>query len=151
MPKVKTILYAEDDLVVMTVYRMRLQKAGFHVIAAHDGLDAIKKLSTFVPDLVLLDLMLPRFNGEEVLQYIHTKPCLAKVPVIILSTNSVRDLAQESLLEHTRKRLLKSKCNSVMLLEAIQEVLGGATAEKNGRPAGESEDPYSGNLQPVVV
>jgi CheY-like chemotaxis protein len=151
MPKVKTILYAEDDTVVLTVYRMRLQKAGFHVISAYDGLDAIKKLSTFVPDLVLLDLMLPRFNGEEVLQFIHTNPSLAKVPVIILSTNSVRDVAQESLLEHASKRLIKSKCNSAMLLEAIQEVLDGTTVEKNERPAFEKEESFSGGLQPVAA
>ena len=146
MPKVKTILYAEDDTVVLTVYRMRLQKAGFHVISAYDGLDAIKKLSTLVPDLLL-----PRFNGEEVLQFIHTNPSLAKVPVIILSTNSVRDVAQESLLEHASKRLIKSKCNSAMLLEAIQEVLDGTTVEKNERPAFEKEESFSGGLQPVAA
>jgi CheY-like chemotaxis protein len=151
MPKVKTILYAEDDMVVLTVYRMRLQRAGFHVITAHDGLDAIKKLSTFVPDLLLLDLMMPRFHGEEVLQFIQTNPSLAKVPVIILSTNSVRDIAQESLLERAGKRLIKCKCNSSMLLEAVEEVLKNATMEPNGRPAFETEEYFSGSLQPVAA
>jgi len=127
MAGVKTILYAEDDMVVLTVHRMRLQKAGFHVIAAHDGLEAIKKLSTFVPDLVLLDLMLPRFSGEEVLKFIHSNPNLAAVPVIILSTNSVRDAAQEPLLERAHKRLIKGNCNSAVLLEAINEVLNNTT------------------------
>ena len=151
MDKAKTILYAEDDMVVLTVYRMRLQKAGFHVISAYDGLDAIKKLSAFVPDLVLLDLMLPRFNGEEVLQFIHSNPSLAKVPVIVLSTNSVRDMAQESLLERASKRLIKSKCNSAMLLEAIREVLAGATVDKNDRPAFETEETLPGSLRTVPV
>lgn len=123
MDGVKTILYAEDDMVVLTVHRMRLQKAGYHVIAAHDGLDAIKKLSTFVPDLVLLDLVLPRFSGEEVLQFIHANPNLAGVPVIILSTNSVRDAAMEPLLERANRRLIKGNCNSAVLVETINEVL----------------------------
>jgi CheY-like chemotaxis protein len=130
MAAVKTILYAEDDMVVLTVHRMRLQKAGFHVIAAHDGLDAIKKLSTFVPDLVLLDLVLPRFSGEEVLQFIHANPNLAAVPVIILSTNSVRDAALEPLLDRASRRLIKGNCNSAVLLEAINEVLNGVSAGK---------------------
>jgi CheY-like chemotaxis protein len=134
MAGVKTILYAEDDMVVLTVHRMRLQKAGFHVIAAHDGLDAIKKLSTFVPDLVLLDLVLPRFSGEEVLQFIHANPNLAAVPVIILSTNSVRDAAKEPLLERANRRLIKGNCNSAMLLQTIQEVLNTAAAEKSQTP-----------------
>jgi len=151
MPPVKTILYAEDDPVVLTAYRMRLQKAGFQVIAAHDGLDAIKKLSTLVPDLVLLDLMLPKFNGEEVLQYIRKNPSLAAVPVIILSTNSIRDIAQEPLLENASKRLIKGNCNPAMLLEAIQEIMNDATVEKSERPAFEKEEVFSGSLQPMAA
>jgi DNA-binding response OmpR family regulator len=131
MAGVKTILYAEDDMVVLTVHRMRLQKAGFHVIAAHDGLDAIKKLSTFVPDLVLLDLVLPRFSGEEVLQFIHSNPNLVAVPVIILSTNSVRDAAMEPLLERASRRLIKSNCNSAVLLKTIHEILNSAPASNS--------------------
>jgi len=151
MAKVKTILYAEDDPVVLTAYRMRLQRAGYHVIAACDGLDAIKKLSTFVPDLILLDLMMPKFNGDEVLQFIHTNAGLAKIPIIILSTNSVRDIANETLLEYASKRLIKSKCTTAMLLDAVQEVLGDAKAEKLGRPAFQEEEIFSGSLQPVAA
>lgn len=151
MSKVRTILYAEDDMVVLTVHRMRLQKAGFHVIAAHDGLDAIKKLSTFVPDLVLLDLMLPRFYGEEVLQFIQANPSLAKVPVIILSTNSVRDITQESLLGRASRRLIKSNCNSAMLLEVIQEVLDGATVEKKSRSDFETKESVLDSLHTVAA
>lgn len=151
IPKVKTILYAEDDVVVLTVHRMRLQKAGFHVIAAHDGLEAIKKLSMFVPDVVLLDLALPRFNGEEVLQFIHKNPALAKIPIIILSTNSVRDAAQEPMLERASKRLIKSQCNSATLLAAIHEVLGKATVEKPRSPAFETEKLFSDDLAPAAA
>ena len=135
-PQLKTILYAEDDMVVLTVHRMRLQKAGFHVIAAHDGLEAIKKLSTFVPDLVLLDLMLPRFNGEEVLQFMQSKPRPHRRP----GDHPVHQLHPgcdaEPLLERASKRLIKGNCNSAMLLEAIHEILGTAPAEiKSQRPA----------------
>jgi len=151
MPKVKTILYVEDDMVVLTVYRLRLQQAGYHVITAHDGLEAIKKLSTIVPDLVLLDLMLPRFNGEEVLKFIHANASLVKVPVIILSTNTVRDIAQESLLERASKRLLKSNCNSAMLLEAVEEVLKNAATEPNDRPAFATEESSSDSLLPAAI
>ncbi len=145
-PKVKTILYVEDDPVVLTAHRMRLQRAGYHIIPAHDGLEALKKLSTIVPDLVLLDLMLPKFNGEEVLQFLRTNPKLAAVPVIILSTNSVRDLAREDLLEHASKRLIKSQCDSTLLLESIQQVLGDAPAETSERPAFAAEEIFAGGF-----
>ena len=61
--KTKTIVFVEDNPVVLAVYRMRLQQQGFQVEAAHDGLEAMKILAQFVPDLVVLDLMLPKFNG----------------------------------------------------------------------------------------
>lgn len=151
MIKGKTILYAEDDLVVLTVYRKRLEAAGFHVVAARDGLEAIKSLSIFVPDLVLLDLLMPKFNGEEVLQFIRNNPRFAKVPVIILSTNSIRDLAQEHVLEKADKRLIKSRCTSESLLEAIQYLLAGIDAEKAEPPDGETEDSFSSFFQTATA
>jgi len=129
MNEVRTILYVEDDPIVRAAYQRRLQQAGFHVITAHDGLDAMKRLAVFVPDLVLLDLMLPRFTGEEVLLFIRTNPTLFKVPVIVLSTNSVVDMAQEHLLEGTQKRLIKNHCTPATLLAAVQEVFNIAPAE----------------------
>jgi CheY-like chemotaxis protein len=151
MAKVRTILYAEDDLVVLTVYKKRLEQAGFHVIPARDGLEAVKKLSTFVPDLVLLDLSMPKLNGEDVLQFIRDNFHLAKVPVIILSTNSIRNLAQEHILENANKRLIKSRCSSETLLEAIQYLLAGTDAEKDGQPGGEFEDTFSPGFQTAAA
>jgi chemosensory pili system protein ChpA (sensor histidine kinase/response regulator) len=143
MTKVRTILYAEDDLVVLTVYKKRLEAAGFHVIPARDGLEAIKNLSIFVPDLVLLDLLMPKFNGEEVLQFIRNNPRFAKVPVIILSTNSIRDVAQEPMLEQADQRLIKSKCTAETLVESIQYLLAGANVEKSEERISEIEDSFS--------
>jgi CheY-like chemotaxis protein len=134
---------------VLTVYRKRLEKAGFHVIPARDGLEAIKSLSIFVPELILLDLMMPKFNGEEVLQFIRNHPHLAKVPVIILATNSIRDLAQEHILEKADRRLIKSRCTSESLLEAIQYLLAGVTT--NEPLDDESEDSFAPQLSPVTA
>lgn len=123
MKKPRTRLCVEDDAVVLVAYQNRLQPAGYHVIPARDGLEAIKRLSTIVPDLVLLDLMLPRFSGEEVLQFIRTHDSLAAVPVIVLSTNSILDSDQEYLLESAHQRILKSLCTPATLLETIQKAL----------------------------
>jgi len=123
MKNVRTILYVEDDAVVLAAYQNYLQKAGYAVITARDGLEAIKQLSTQAPDLVLLDLALPKFNGEEVLQYIRNQKVLAAIPVIVLSTNSILDAEQEHLLEGASKRIIKSHCTPAVLLAAIQEAL----------------------------
>jgi len=136
MDKIKTILYAEDDCIVLKAYQNRLQQAGYHVIPARDGLEAMRRLAIFAPDLILLDLIMPKFNGEEVLLFIRNNPALAKVPVIVLSTNSVLDVAQEHLLESSQKRLIKSQCTPATLLAAIEAVLADAPVETTG-PASE--------------
>lgn len=131
MTKFKTILYAEDDLVVLTAYRKRLQQAGFRVVSAQDGLEAMKILSSSVPDLVVLDLMLPKFNGEEVLKFIRGDDRLKKLPIIILSTNSIIEAEHEPMLEGVSKRLIKDNCTSAMLLKAICEALADTSTEND--------------------
>jgi CheY-like chemotaxis protein len=126
MQRSRTILYAEDDPVVRTAHQTHLRQSGFHVIPARDGLEAIKRLSVLIPDLVLLDLMLPKFTGEEVLQYMGASSALEKVPVIILATNSVGNVAQEEWLERASQRLLKSQCTGGILLAAIRDALAAA-------------------------
>jgi two-component system sensor histidine kinase and response regulator WspE len=138
--KTKTIIFVEDNPVVLAVYRMRLQQQGFHVVPAHDGLEAIKILSQFVPDLVVLDLMLPKFNGVEVLKLISADPRYQTVPVIILSTNSIIDAAEEYILERASKRLLKSSCTPAIMLQTVREVLGDPSVQNGASPANPADD-----------
>ena len=157
--KTKTIIFVEDNPVVLAVYRMRLQQQGFHVVPAHDGLEAIKILSQFVPDLVVLDLMLPKFNGVEVLKLISADPRYQTVPVIILSTNSIIDAAEGYILERASKRLLKSSCTPVIMLQAVRELLGDPSvpnSASSANPADGSQPTESktGNVltdKPIVV
>jgi len=123
MTKAKTILYVEDDPVVLMAYRQRLEKEGFLVESAKDGLEAMKVLLRLVPDLVLLDLMLPRFDGGEVLKLMQANPRLKAVPVIILSTNSILDAEEEYILESANRRFIKDRCTIPMVLEAIRELV----------------------------
>lgn len=142
----KTILYVEDDAVVRMAYQSRLQKQGFIVEPAMDGLAAMRSLSARVPDLVLLDLMLPRMNGEEVLKFIRSQSKLRTVPVIILSTNSIIDVKQEYLLEQANKRLIKQNCTFATMLEAIFEVLPSAIPSHYFAPANATARPTSAFL-----
>jgi CheY-like chemotaxis protein len=142
MAKVKTILYCEDDIVVLTLYRKQLQQAGYHVIPAQDGLESMKNLSMFVPDLVVLDLLMPKFNGEEVLQFVCNNPRLAKVPLIILSSSSVVDSAYEQFLQRADRRLLKYHCTPAILLESIRELLAGQLEEMPDHRANPFDNPF---------
>jgi CheY-like chemotaxis protein len=151
MAKVKTILYCEDDLVVLTLYRKHLQQAGYHVIPAQDGLEAMKNLSMFVPDLVVLDLMMPKFSGEEVLKFICNNPRLAKVPLFILSSNTVEEVEHEYLFERANKRLLKYNCTPTILLDMIKELFAGQVEEAPARPASPFDDPFSSVIRSAAA
>jgi CheY-like chemotaxis protein len=123
--KAKTVVFVEDNPVVLMAYRNRLQAGGFHITPAQDGLAAMKILSRTVPDLVILDLLLPKFNGVDVLKYIQSNARLKAVPIIILSTNSIIDAAEEYVLERADKRLIKSSCTPAIMLQTIRELLSG--------------------------
>ena len=129
MAKVKTILYCEDDLVVLTLYRKHLQQAGYHVIPAQDGLEAMKNLSMFVPDLVVLDLMMPKFSGEEVLKFICSETRLHEVPLVILSTNPEVEDGYRQISGRADKYLVKYHCTPEKLLGAIQDIFNGPAQE----------------------
>ena len=85
------ILMIEDDRFLRKIYRDKLTREGFEFVEATNGIEGINKVVSDLPDLVLLDLMLPRKNGFEVLIDMKRNKNTKNVPVIILS-----NLGQES-------------------------------------------------------
>ncbi|MBI2592950.1 MAG: response regulator [Candidatus Colwellbacteria bacterium] len=81
----KTVLVVEDDVFLSQLLRNRLTKEGINVIGAKDGEEALKVLKSERPDLLLLDLILPKKSGFEVLEAIQSDPLLEKAPTIIIS------------------------------------------------------------------
>jgi two-component system alkaline phosphatase synthesis response regulator PhoP len=114
-PKTK-ILLAEDDKFLSQVYKRGLEQAGFEVILALDGIEALKKIVPEKPDLVLLDVLLPVKNGFEVLEEIKKDKNLEHIPVIILS-----NLAQESDIQ--KGKVLGAKDYWVKANTSMKEVI----------------------------
>jgi chemosensory pili system protein ChpA (sensor histidine kinase/response regulator) len=121
----KTIFFIEDDPVVVKVYGSKFEREGYRVAVAVDGLDAMKNLLRVKPDLVILDLMMPKLNGVDVLKYIRSTPELKATPVIILSNAHMTALAQEAAAIGAEKALLKSSCTPNRLLDIITGLLSG--------------------------
>lgn len=85
-PKPKLILVVEDDFYIRDLYRVALEHSGFRVITTADGEQAMEVLATVRPDLVLLDLMLPRSSGFDVLHFIRAAEHLPEhLPVVIVT------------------------------------------------------------------
>jgi DNA-binding response OmpR family regulator len=128
----RTILFVETDTTVLATYGKMLQREGFRVESAQDGLDALKGLSQLRPDLVVLELLLPTFDGAEVLKFIRADPRLKSVPVIIFTDSSATELMQDPVLANGTKYMAKSDCTPPVMLQTIQDMLvatpGGITS-----------------------
>ena len=81
----KIILLVDDDTTLREMYNERLKIEGFEIVQATDGAEALQKMSEIKPDIILLDVMMPKFNGFEVLQQLKENPESKDIPVIILT------------------------------------------------------------------
>jgi len=88
MTKKKRILLVDDEPAVLMVARKRLEIAGFEVVVASDGQDGIEKARTQAPDLIILDLMLPKLNGYEVCTMLKQDLQSKQIPIIIFSAKT---------------------------------------------------------------
>ncbi len=81
----KTILLVEDDILVSQMYSKRLKKEGLKVVLASDGIEGLEKLKSEKIDLVLLDIMMPKMNGHEMLKRIREDPSIKDTRVVVLT------------------------------------------------------------------
>lgn len=84
----KKILLVEDDVTLAQVYRSRLELEGFETKEVNNGEDALSAIQDFHPDLVLLDAMMPKISGFDVLDIIRNTPTTANTRVIMLTALS---------------------------------------------------------------
>ena len=79
------ILLVEDDAILVEMYQAKFELEGHDVRIATNGEDCLKLLETFEPELILLDILMPKLNGFHVLKEIKKQPNLRQIPVILLT------------------------------------------------------------------
>ncbi len=82
------LLLVEDDQVIAEMYRYRLELDGHEVTVASDGEAGLREARSLTPDLILLDIQLPRLNGFQVLEALQASPETTRIPVIVLSNSA---------------------------------------------------------------
>ncbi len=120
----KKILLVEDDTALATVYRSRLELEGFDVEEVHNGEDALSTTINYQPDLILLDAMMPKISGFDVLDILRNTPATANVRVIMLTALSQpkdKDRAQSLGVD---EYLVKSQVVITDVVERIRHHLG---------------------------
>ncbi len=108
------ILLVEDSKPIRRANESALHKAGYEVICAEDGESALRLAQEQKPDLILLDMILPKMSGPEVLQHLKSNPGTAVIPVVVVS----------SLSEKNREKLMEAGAEEYLEKSAIMPTQG---------------------------
>jgi len=135
-PPPKTILLVDDNEIILTVYSGALERRGYNVVTSGDGLDALRKVVAIKPDLVVLDLLMPKMDGTYVLSFIRSHPELKSTLVVVLSDATFADAAKSALAQKPDAVFLKSQCTAVLLAAKIKELLAKVPASA-AKPEGQ--------------
>jgi len=141
-PADKTILVVDDEPDVRTYLEVALKDAGFNVITAQDGLDALERLKEKVPDLISLDLVMPRKTGNKFLYEMRKNKEWYNIPVLIVTAHSRDEMGKGDLDEIMQNMTLsgpgviEKPVNARKYVNAIKTIL-------NIEIADEAEDPVA--------
>ena len=118
------LLLVDDDKLIANIYRNKFSVEGFMVEIASDGQEGLDLVKAFKPDVVILDLMLPKMSGVELLTVIRTLPDCQKLPVIVFSNTYLSATVQEAWKAGATKCLSKSSCSPTQLVKLVQSIVG---------------------------
>jgi CheY-like chemotaxis protein len=108
---VAKVLVVDDDRIVAEMYRLALSRAGHEVIVASDGVAGLHDATTGAPDIVFLDIRMPKMDGMEVLRNLMAKDSTQDLPVVMLSNYDEPGLVRESLGLGAKEYLVKAGTN----------------------------------------
>ena len=117
------ILIAEDDHILLNMYKRKFMMEGFDVQDAVDGGDALNKLKTFIPDIIMLDVIMPVMSGNDVLRHLENNPLLKDIPVIMLTNIATLDMITESAQRGAVRYLAKSNSTPNDVVAIVKDIL----------------------------
>lgn len=130
----KTILVAEDSLMLRKVACFPLEKGGYKVLEANNGIEAIEALSKNEVDLLITDLNMPGMDGFELISQVKESEKFKHIPIIILTTEGKKDMVMKGLTLGANSFLQKPIKPDLMLQE-VERLLG----KKGGTPGKETK------------
>jgi DNA-binding response OmpR family regulator len=119
----KKILIIEDDKFLRQLILRKLEREGYQVVEAVDGEEGYKKIKLEMPDIVLLDLILPGIDGFEFLSRVKEDDTINKIPVIILSNLGQREDIDRGLKLGAVDYLIKAHFTPSEIIEKVRNVL----------------------------
>jgi DNA-binding response OmpR family regulator len=124
MTKKIKILLIEDDPFLLSMYATKFELEGYEVASADDGEKGWQLSKETKPDIILLDILLPKMNGFEVLEKIKAEPKTKAIPVILLTNLNQRDEIERGLTLGADDYLIKAHFMPSEVVEKIKKVIG---------------------------
>ncbi|MCK5084709.1 MAG: response regulator [Candidatus Pacebacteria bacterium] len=117
------VIIIEDDSYISDMYRIKFESEDFETIVANNGVEGIKLLERVVPDIILLDVVMPKIDGFSVLKAIKKNPKLDKIPVILLTNLSQKENVERGFELGASSYIIKAHFTPSEVVEKIKEVL----------------------------
>ncbi|MEA3295753.1 MAG: response regulator [Patescibacteria group bacterium] len=119
----KTILLVEDDEFLRDIYALKFKKRGFNTRVAEDGIQALEEIEKEIPQVLLLDIILPHIDGWEVLRRIKENPKFEKIKIVMLSALGQKQEVDRAISLGASKFLIKSRYEPRQVVEIVEEML----------------------------
>lgn len=120
---VKKVLFIEDDALIVKIYTARLTKDGYEVYTADNGEDGIKVALEVKPDLVVLDVMMPKVDGFGVLEKLRADATLKTIPILLYSNLAQEEELKRALAMGATEFIVKANISPTELVEKIKKYL----------------------------
>lgn len=122
------ILIAEDDLILLDMYKRKFMMVGFDVQVAVNGEEALNELKNFIPDVIMLDVIMPIMSGTDVLRHLENDTALKNIPVVMLTNVATFDVINESAKRGSVRYLAKSNNTPNDVVAIVKEIISKKAA-----------------------
>jgi DNA-binding response OmpR family regulator len=144
----KKILIIEDDQIVANIYRNKFAVEGYQVEIALDGQKGLETLRSFRPDALILDLMLPKLSGVDLIKCVRAEADFQQMPIVVFSNTYLTNMVQEAWKAGATKCLSKANCSPKQVIEIVSGTLGNGTAKGVAGGHGTAKPPPPPTLPP---
>ncbi len=123
------VLIVEDDPLMSRMYQKIFTFEGYEVVMAGNGEDGLEKAKKDTPTIILLDVMMPKMNGLEMLEKLKLDPKSKSIPVIMLTNLAGEKDAENALSKGAVKYIVKSEYEPKQVVDMVKEILAGYTRD----------------------
>ncbi len=117
------VLIIEDDSYISDMYRIKLESENFEVVVAEDGVVGIKQLEKYRPDVILLDVVMPKVDGFSVLKSIKSTDEIKNIPVIMLTNLGQKDNVERGFELGASGYIIKAHFTPSEVVKKVKEIL----------------------------